>query len=227
LLLVVRDDAARHLYAEYFRTTGTEEVLEAHDAPDALAKAISRRPDVIVTETQLVPFDGYELCTLLRRDPATCLAPIVVLTNETSLTALRRARQAGADVVLRKPCDPDLLRREIRALRQRSRMLRQHAAELKERLDRQLQKSNALHERSAEHRRKLLSRTFLRHATTTPEALPPVLVCPECDCTLVYKRSHLGGVSERYREQWDYLDCPRSCGTFQYRHRTRTLRKVG
>jgi CheY-like chemotaxis protein len=226
LLLVIRDDGARHLYAEYFRTASAEEVLEADDAPDALAKAISRPPDVIVTETQLAAFDGHELCALLRRDPATCLVPIIVLTEDTSLIGLRRARKAGADAVLKKPCPPELLLREIRVVVQRSRMLRQRAAEIRERLDGQLKRSRALQERSTEHRHKLLSRTFQRETTMAPDALPPVLVCPECDRMLVYKRTYLGGVSERYREQWDYLACPGSCGTFQYRHRTRALRKV-
>jgi hypothetical protein len=33
-------------------------------------------------------------------------------------------------------------------------------------------------------------------------------------------------VSERNMEQWDYFVCPRGCGTFQYRQRTRRLRKM-
>jgi hypothetical protein len=43
---------------------------------------------------------------------------------------------------------------------------------------------------------------------------------------LTYERSHIGGVSERNSEQWDYYECPSGCGTFQYRQRTRKLRRV-
>jgi hypothetical protein len=47
-----------------------------------------------------------------------------------------------------------------------------------------------------------------------------------CDLTLRYLRSHIGGVNARNPEQWDYFECARGCGTFQYRERTRKLRKV-
>ena len=36
----------------------------------------------------------------------------------------------------------------------------------------------------------------------------------------------IGGVSAKHAEQWDYYVCPRSCGTFQFRHRTRKVRHV-
>ena len=49
--------------------------------------------------------------------------------------------------------------------------------------------------------------------------------CPTCDRPLVYERSHIGGVTERFSEQWDYYTCT-GCGPFQYRQRTRALRSV-
>jgi hypothetical protein len=61
--------------------------------------------------------------------------------------------------------------------------------------------------------------------TTMPPAPAPTLKCPVCDAALAYEHSFVGGVSERYREQWDYYRC-RHCGLFQYRQRTRTLKRV-
>jgi hypothetical protein len=66
----------------------------------------------------------------------------------------------------------------------------------------------------------------VRVETDAPPAAPPSLVCPACDKPLVYARSHVGGVNARSSEQWDYFDCPSGCGTFQYRQRTRKLRRV-
>jgi hypothetical protein len=40
---------------------------------------------------------------------------------------------------------------------------------------------------------------------------------------LVYHHTVLGGVTPP--ERWDYLDC-RTCGPFEYRHRTRRLRRT-
>jgi CheY-like chemotaxis protein len=65
-----------------------------------------------------------------------------------------------------------------------------------------------------------------RGDTVNPPIAPPTLVCPLCDRPLMYRRSHVGGVSSKHSEQWDYFDCEAGCGTFQYRTRTRKLRKV-
>jgi hypothetical protein len=62
--------------------------------------------------------------------------------------------------------------------------------------------------------------------TTTPPLRPPELKCLSCDVTLKYEHSFVGGVSDRHPEQWDYYKCDQ-CGTFQYRQRTRKLRRVG
>jgi transcription elongation factor Elf1 len=57
--------------------------------------------------------------------------------------------------------------------------------------------------------------------TTAPDPPAPTLDCPVCTATLTYKKTILGGVQPR--ERWDYLEC-RTCGPFEYRHRTRHLR---
>ena len=35
----------------------------------------------------------------------------------------------------------------------------------------------------------------------------------------------LGGVTAKFSEQWDYYRCPAGCGAFQYRHRTRRVKR--
>ena len=58
--------------------------------------------------------------------------------------------------------------------------------------------------------------------TTTPDPAPPLLHCPHCDRALIYRQTVLAGLTPL--ERWDYFDCPR-CGPFEYRHRTRKLRR--
>ena len=43
---------------------------------------------------------------------------------------------------------------------------------------------------------------------------------------LRYAKSHIGGVSAKQSEQWDDYECSDGCGSFQYRQRTRKLRKI-
>jgi DNA-binding response OmpR family regulator len=153
-------------------------------------------PSLIVTELQLPFVDGMALCDILRRDRTTAAVPILIITTETQPEALERARQL-ADAVLTKPAGTDAMLSEC------TRLMR----------------------RSTPTHRPVLGKSHSRFITTTPPAAPPALTCPACDRPLRYEHSHVGGVSERHREQWDYYACT-NCGTFQYRQRTRRIRRV-
>ena len=224
-LIADRDADTRLMYAEHLRRL-TYDIDEADDGREALAKAISRRPTVIVTETWLPGMSGFELCRLLRNDAATQAIPIVVVTGDALASDGKLAEAAGADAVLVKPCLPEQLAEEIDRVLVRSRELRVRGRAVQNDISAQVARSNELISRSqAKVRRVMMSRTHQRHDTTGPPAPPPALVCPDCDRPMRYVKSHIGGVSERQREQWDYYECV--CGTFQYRQRTRKVRRVG
>ena len=224
-LVVDRDPDTRKMYAEYLRLSSCL-IEEAEDGREALAKAIAHCPDVIITETRLPGINGFDLCSLLRQDEGTSAIPIVVVTSDTYGTDVRRAQMAGADAVLIKPCLPEALGAEIARLLEQSSTLRERARAVREKAHDQLLKADRVVERSrAVARRTMLSRSHARHDTTTPPTVPPVLMCPSCDRMLRYLHSHIGGVSIRHQEQWDYFECPGDCGTFQYRARTRKLRR--
>ena len=93
------------------------------------------------------------------------------------------------------------------------------------RAEQQLAAAQALLERAGAQRL-TLKKAHLRGDTTTPPERPPVLRCAFCDRELQYVRSHIGGVSSKHPEQWDYFVCSFGCGEFEYRARTRKLRKI-
>jgi DNA-binding response OmpR family regulator len=225
VLLADYDHDSRRTYRDYLSARGVR-VEEASDGREALAKAISATPDVVVTDTALAGFSGYDLCSLLRHDVATNRTPIIFLTTDTLETAADLARRAGGDLILAKPCLPRLLLIEMRQLLRRSRELRTQGLLLRGRLAEQLAKSQQLKARIETQRQRALSKMLVRYETMAPPLPPPELVCPSCDRVLMYQKSHLGGVSERHTEQWDYFSCQVGCGTFQYRHRTRKIRRM-
>ena len=93
VLLVDPDADTRALYRESLRTIA-DDIVEAVDARDALAKAFAHPPKAIVTEIRLPGFDGCSLCDILRRDGATREVAIIVVTGESRPDELARARQA-------------------------------------------------------------------------------------------------------------------------------------
>ena len=226
-LLVDRDQDTRNMYAEFLKL-GNWRVDEASDGREALAKAIALHPDNIITETRLPGIDGITLCALLRRDVATNTIPVIFVTGDAYPTDVERAMAAGGDMVLTKPCLPEHLLTKMRAVLDESRNLRTRAATVRsDALDR-LARADEVLSRSVDtvQRNVTLKKAHRRGDTINPPFAPPSLVCPTCDQPLAYRRSHVGGVSSKHSEQWDYFDCEAGCGTFQYRVRTRKLRKV-
>jgi two-component system, cell cycle response regulator DivK len=225
-LLVDRDPDSRQIYAECLRQAAYE-VEQAEDGREALAKAISQQPHVIITETQIPGIDGYRLCELLKAEASTQATPIIIVTGDAHPPDLLRAERSGADAVLTKPCRPERLLEEIRQCLETAMALRQRAVALRSDVDEPPARTAQPSEKSQKTgARTPFSKTFNRHTTATPALPPPNLVCPSCDTPLVYQDSHIGGVSEHHREQWDYFECPAKCGRFQYRQRTRKLRKL-
>lgn len=225
LAIIVDPDAdTRKLHALTLQSVASD-IDEAEDGADALAHVLMRPPGLVVTELRLPRIDGFALCGLIREEPSTRDATILVVTGSAMPVQIERARRAGADDVLLKPADPDRVRDTARALVLRARQLRATSGPTRQRVAEEFEHSRALLERSEAAKRRLMSRTHARERTTTPPEPPPVLRCPVCDQALAYDHSNVGGVSARFSEQWDYLSCAR-CGTFQYRHRTRRLRQI-
>jgi CheY-like chemotaxis protein len=201
-------------------------ITEAEDGRDALAKAFADRPELVVTETRLPLLDGRTLCELLRGDPLTADIPLVIVTAEACTAELG---DSAADLVIAKPCLPDDLLHEMDRVCAQSSELRKRAITARERSGGLLTPAVDVQKRPAPGgacgtRGK--SRSFPRYTTNNPSLSPPALRCLWCDRPLQYTRSHVGGVSSREPEQWDYYTCPVGCGEFQYRQRTRKIRQV-
>ena len=111
VLLVQPERDDREMYAEYLSHVGLT-ALCMQEATDALR--LASKADVIVTD-MLLPgaLDGCALIAALRSDPATRHLPIVVLTVCAWTHEEARARAAGCDVFLSKPCLPKRLFHEI------------------------------------------------------------------------------------------------------------------
>jgi CheY-like chemotaxis protein len=222
-LVADSDPGSRGMYAEYLRFSQWV-VEEAFDGPAALAIALARRPDLIIVDGHLPVISGYQLCDLLRKDLATRTTPIVLVTSDGTARELERARTLGATTVLVKPCLPETLLTEAVRLVDLSREQRDLRDTPK--LSSRIADAESVAQTSRQRSSRSMSRTHLRGETDLPPSSPPNLICPDCDRALDYKSSQVGGVSQRNAEQWDYFICRTGCGTFQYRQRTRKLRKV-
>jgi two-component system cell cycle response regulator DivK len=114
LVLVVDDvDHGREIFAEYLEFRGFR-VATAADGLEAIEKTHALRPDVVLMDLSLPGIDGWEATRRLKEDPATKDIPIIALTAHALASAHDKARAAGCNSVVTKPCLPKDLEQEVR-----------------------------------------------------------------------------------------------------------------
>jgi CheY-like chemotaxis protein len=111
-VLIVDDDPfIRKLVATTLEDVAGFELAEASDGREALEVARREPPELVFLDIDMPHVDGYEACRLLRAEPQTAQATIVMLTAAAGEEAEREAEEAGADLFLTKPFSPlELLR---------------------------------------------------------------------------------------------------------------------
>ena len=113
LILVVEDfEDAREMYRDYLEYSGFR-VETACDGREAIEKARALNPDLILMDLSLPGVDGWEATRLLKADPATRHLLIIALSAHALATEGDRARAAGCDGFIAKPCLPPDLVTEI------------------------------------------------------------------------------------------------------------------
>src|ERR1035441_11010992 len=78
-ILVVDDEPEAVELLEFNLKQAGFDVIAAADGAQALRKARSVIPSLIVLDLMLPEIDGLEVCKMLRRDPATARIPIIML----------------------------------------------------------------------------------------------------------------------------------------------------
>ena len=92
------------------------ETSEASDGVEALLKAKTEKPDLILLDLMLPKMDGYKVCGLLKKDRRYAKIPIILFTARAQEQDKKLGEEAGADAYLTKPFEPEALLAKIREL---------------------------------------------------------------------------------------------------------------
>ena len=120
-ILVVDDEPDALELISYNLKAAGYDVVTAADGEEALKKARSAQPALILLDVMLPEVDGLEVCKTLRRDAATSAIPIIMLTAKAAEIDRVLGLELGADDYVTKPFSPrELVLRVKSLLRRRS-----------------------------------------------------------------------------------------------------------
>ena len=110
-VLIVDDEPAGRQTLEAVLEGEGYRLEMAENGYEALEKARTLLPDVILLDVMMPGITGYEVCKRIREDDKLAEIPIIILTALDDRNSMLKALEAGADDFISKPFD----RHELRA----------------------------------------------------------------------------------------------------------------
>jgi len=101
ILLVEDDDALASVYLVRLQAEGFD-VRRVANGEDALAAAISYRPDLVLLDVMMPKVSGFDVLDILRNTPETANLKIIMLTALSQESDKQRAMALGVDDYLVK-----------------------------------------------------------------------------------------------------------------------------
>ena len=118
-ILVVDDEPEAVELLEFNLKQAGFDVISAEDGAEALKKARSALPSLIVLDLMLPEVDGLEVCKMLRRDQTTARIPIIMLTAKAAEMDRIVGLELGAEDYITKPFSPRELVLRVKKVLQR------------------------------------------------------------------------------------------------------------
>jgi DNA-binding response OmpR family regulator len=101
ILLVEDDDSLASVYLSRLQAEGFD-VRRVNNGEDALAAALSYKPDLVVLDVMMPKVSGFDVLDILRNTPETAELKIIMLTALSQDSDQERAKSLGANEYLIK-----------------------------------------------------------------------------------------------------------------------------
>jgi DNA-binding response OmpR family regulator len=116
-ILIVDDEENILKIVEAYLVAKNYQVFRAMDGEEALRKAETIRPDLIVLDLMLPDISGLEVCRRIRKSSS---VPVIMLTARTTEQDILSGLQIGADHYMTKPFSPKELVARVQTVLRRS-----------------------------------------------------------------------------------------------------------
>lgn len=115
-ILVVDDSAVERYYLTSFLAKQGFTVIEATDGEDAMIKAQSHQPDLILMDVVMPNSNGFQVTRAMSKDPALEHIPVIMCTSKDGETDKVWGLRQGAKGYLTKPIAYEALMETIQSL---------------------------------------------------------------------------------------------------------------
>ena len=102
-ILVVEDDPTIRELVRLHLASANHDVITAADGLQGLQLAVSKLPDIIISDVQMPNMDGFGMLAAVRANEQTALIPVIFLTALDDRDSFRKSMNLGADDFLNKP----------------------------------------------------------------------------------------------------------------------------
>ena len=119
-VLIIDDSKMVHRLVQAWLQEDAIDFVFADDGKSGLECAAKVRPDLILLDVDMPRQNGFEICRLLKTDPATLRIPVIFLTAVTAVQEKINALNLGADDYITKPFNPGELRARVKAALRRA-----------------------------------------------------------------------------------------------------------
>lgn len=117
-ILIVDDAPEGRVLLERLLRAEDYELAFAGDGVEAVAKATTLTPDLILMDVMMPLMNGFEVCERLRADPLLAKVPIILITALDDRAARLHGLEVGADDFVTKPFDQTELLTRVRTITQ-------------------------------------------------------------------------------------------------------------
>jgi diguanylate cyclase (GGDEF)-like protein len=112
--ILIVDDMRENIQLLAAALQGSYEVFFAQSGEEALRVAVTQRVELILLDIMMPEVDGYEVCRLLKLDPALAEIPVIFVTAKTAVEDEAKGFEVGGVDYITKPITPLLIQARVR-----------------------------------------------------------------------------------------------------------------
>jgi DNA-binding response OmpR family regulator len=104
-ILIVDDEEAILDMLSHFLASKGFKVFTAQDSKSALAMAIDKTPDLVITDIMMPYFSGHDFMNALNKKLSDKRPPVIMITSAPTGENVKKAKLSGVNAFIPKPID--------------------------------------------------------------------------------------------------------------------------